>query len=234
MGIPHFISGSPDPVTIKSKFTDTLSSLQDMGFTGDNIAIAGHSLGGVMAQGYAQDNTDIKAQVLMGSTLLRSHHSINDDGTTHYDYTVPTLTIGGSKDGLMRITRVVENYWHGTTNIEDAQKDMFPTAILDGVSHMGFMSGEPPKTVKNKDLVMDCTEEDAHNEVAIAMTRFFDTHLLGKENRLGMTTTEQFADPIVEAMTLEGFYKMKDPCYAYDLVGPTDDPTCLHGAPWND
>lgn len=27
---------------------------------------------------------------------------------------------------------------------------------------------------------------------------------------------------------------MKDPCYAYDLVGPTDDPTCLHGAPWHD
>lgn len=35
-------------------------------------------------------------------------------------------------------------------------------------------------------------------------------------------------------MELEGFYKLKDPCYAYDLVGPTDDPTCWHGSPWND
>lgn len=32
-----------------------------MGFTGDNIVIAGHSLGGVMAQNYAESNTDIKA-----------------------------------------------------------------------------------------------------------------------------------------------------------------------------
>lgn len=35
-------------------------------------------------------------------------------------------------------------------------------------------------------------------------------------------------------MLLESYYKLKDPCYAYDLVGPTDDPTCWHGAPWHD
>lgn len=86
-----------------------------MGFTGDNVVIAGHSLGGVMSQNYAQDNTDIKAQVLMGSTMLRTNRSINDDdGKSNYNYTVPTLTIGGTKDGLMRMTRVTENYWTGT------------------------------------------------------------------------------------------------------------------------
>jgi hypothetical protein len=50
----------------------------------------------------------------MGATLTRDKHIINDDGTSHFNYTVPTLTLGGSKDGLMRITRVTENYWHGT------------------------------------------------------------------------------------------------------------------------
>ena len=26
---------------------------------------------------------------------------------------------------------------------------------------------------------------------------------------------------------------MKEPCYGHDLLNPTDDPTCLHGNPWN-
>lgn len=89
----------------------------------------------------------------------------------------------------MRMTRVVENYWHGTKNIEDAQKDMFPTVILDGVSHMGFLTGTPPSTVKNKDLVMDCTEEDAHNETAVAMTRFFSQQFNISPSVLEFTTT---------------------------------------------
>ena len=34
-------------------------------------------------------------------------------------------------------------------------------------------------------------------------------------------------------MTLEGNYQMKQPCFANSLVGPVNDPTCLHGSPWN-
>lgn len=33
---------------------------------------------------------------------------------------------------------------------------------------------------------------------------------------------------------MEGFYKLKDPCYYSPTVGPTDDPTCWHGAKWHD
>ena len=82
--------------------------------------IAGHSLGGVMTQMYAKDNSEIKGQILMGSVLTRDRHSINDDGTTHFDYDVPTLTIGGTKDGLMRVSRLAEAYWHQYTNLESA------------------------------------------------------------------------------------------------------------------
>lgn len=81
--------------------------------------LAGHSLGGVMAQNYAAKNTDtIKGQILMGSVLLRSWHSINEDGTTKWDYDVPTLTLGGTKDGLLRVSRVAEAYWHQYKNIQ--------------------------------------------------------------------------------------------------------------------
>jgi hypothetical protein len=49
----------------------------------------------------------------MGSALKREKHSINADGTTSFPkYSYPTLTIGGSKDGFTRISRIAENYWH--------------------------------------------------------------------------------------------------------------------------
>jgi hypothetical protein len=48
--------------------------------------------------------------MLMGSVLARDDHSLNADGTTHFDFPVPTLTMGGTKDGLMRITRMAEAY----------------------------------------------------------------------------------------------------------------------------
>ena len=62
----------------------------------------------------------------MGSTLTREHHSIQADGTTWFDYPVPTLTIGGTKDGMMRISRIAEAFWHSSKNINEDQKDLFP------------------------------------------------------------------------------------------------------------
>jgi len=115
-----------------------------------------------MAQNYANKNTDvIKGQILMGSVILRSNHSINEDGTTHFDYNVPTLTLGGTKDGLMRISRLAEAYWHSEINVEDAQKGMFPIYALEGTSHMSYMTGEAPKAVKKRDLIPDLDDKTA-------------------------------------------------------------------------
>lgn len=99
-----------------------------MGFSGDNIVMAGHSLGGAMAQNYTANNPDkIKAQVLMGSVLTREKREIRSDGTTKWNYQTPTMALGGTKDGLMRITRVAESFWHTNMNIMLDQSQMFPT-----------------------------------------------------------------------------------------------------------
>jgi pimeloyl-ACP methyl ester carboxylesterase len=125
--------------------------------------MAGHSLGGVFAQSYATDNADaIKGLILMGSVLTRGNHAINDDGTTHFDFNVPTLTMGGSKDGLMRITRVAESWWHQMENIEPAQANMFPVYGLDGATHWSFASGAAPSAVKKKDLKPEISDDVAH------------------------------------------------------------------------
>ena len=56
----------------------------------------------------------------MGSVILRNNRKINDDGTSHMDYDVPTLTLAGTKDGMSRVTRVAEAYWHQYDNVEDS------------------------------------------------------------------------------------------------------------------
>lgn len=38
---------------------------------------------------------------------------------------------------------------------------------------------------------------------------------------------------MIDAMKMEGFYGTKPPCYDHVLINRKDDPTCLHGAPWN-
>ena len=210
IGIPEFLGNTPEPLRIGADFNDTIKQLRDAGFTGDNILIAGHSLGGVMAQNYAKDHKDvIKGQVLMGSVLTRGKRDIKADGTTHYNYDVPTLTIGGTKDGLMRVSRIAESYWHSYNNIEDAQKNLFPVVALDGVSHMGFMSGEAPKAVAERDLVMDVSEANAHQDVATVMVQFMDQIIMGHQPSIDTKSTQTILAPLLEAMELEGFYGMK-------------------------
>jgi len=89
----------------------------------------------------------------MGSVLERSTVEILADGTSHFNFVTPTLTLGGTKDGLMRVSRVAESFWHTHENINSEQKDLFPVVALEGVSHMGFMSGTAPGLVEKRDLV---------------------------------------------------------------------------------
>lgn len=98
----------------------------------------------------------------MGSVLLRSYHNLTETGETLFDYPSPVLTLGGTKDGLLRVTRVAEAYYHQIENIVSSQKDMFPVVTVPGGSHMSFMSGVPPKAVYKSDLNPEISEKDAH------------------------------------------------------------------------
>jgi hypothetical protein len=196
--------------------------------------MAGHSLGGVMAQGYTKDNADkIKAQVLMGSVLTRDQRSIDKDGTTVFDYGVPTMALTGSKDGLLRISRVAESYWHTNMNINEHQADMFPTIAFEGVSHAQFMSGTPPINVRNKDLVPDVTYDVAHQLVADSMVSFFDQTIKNNRPSVDVDSSQAVLQGLIDAMIMEGYYETKPYCAQPENQINTPDPTCLKGSPWN-
>lgn len=145
------------------------------------------------------DPSMFKGQVLMSSALTRDTRSIQEDGTTLFNYSTPTLTLGGSKDGLMRVTRLAESYWHQITNINSSQDNLFPVNILEGVSSYQFAGGVPPSSIQSNDLRSDVADSDAQSLVAKHMTDFIDQTLSNTVVSADVATTE-LVTPFLEAM----------------------------------
>ena len=167
----------------------------------------------------------------MGSVLLRSTHELNDDGTTHFNYDVPTLTLGGTKDGLMRVSRLTEAYWHQAKNIESAQAGMFPVFAMEGTAHMSYMTGEPPSSVKSRDLRPDVDGSVAKSTFAGEIVKFINNIISNDFSTVDQSATESVLSGLIEGFEMEGSYNMKPPCYGHETENP-DVPTCLHGDPW--
>lgn len=90
-----------------------------------------HSLGGVMSQIYIKDKPEMfKGVIFTGSGLLANTRAILDDGTTEFSIKTPSLTLGGTKDGLFRITRGAVSYWHQITNISPKQAGLHQYVAL--------------------------------------------------------------------------------------------------------
>ena len=177
------------------------------------------------------DPSMFKGQILMSSVLLRSTRSIDkDSGSTVYDYSHPTLTIGGSKDGLMRITRVAESYWHQVTNISSEQASLFPVEVLEGVAHYQFAGGEPPSFVQKNDLRGDIDDSTARQLIGQTMASFIDD-VLTSGGSMTSAATDSYLAPFIEAMRQEGSSVMKDPCYQSDIIN-VETPSCIKGSPW--
>ena len=210
--------------------------LSSNGFDGDNWFLAGHSLGGVMTQNYltgsygGPDPSLFKGQILMSSALLRDKRSIQDDGSTLFNYSIPTLTLAGSKDGLMRITRIAESYWHQVTNINSSQANMFPVVALEGVAHYQFAGGVPPSFVQDNDLKGDVDDGSARDMVGDSIASFIG-QVMTNSVAASNDTTPGLMAPFLEGMHQEGSYVMKDACYQSDLINVPDN-KCLKGSPW--
>ena len=241
VGAPEFAFDVPEPVLIGSYVKDILKEMKEKhGYPGDQIYIAAHSLGGVMSQIYTKGKNDwIKGQILMGSVLLRDKRKINEDGETQFDYDVPTLTLNGELDGLLRISRGAESYYHQVLNIKEDQKDKYPIMALEGVSHSSFMDSTMlPSAVKSSDIKPEIDEATGYNQIGNAMVNFIQG-IEGKPYSDNAVVeqikkyTNEFMAPLIEGMKLEGSYAMKDACYDSKLVN-RDSPECLQGSAWSD
>lgn len=174
IGIPEFVFDAPEPILVgqyvESAFAELKSKYE---FPGDSYYLASHSLGGVISQMYAKGRTDIKGLILTGSVLLKNTRNITNDGSTLFDFNVPTLTLNGEIDGLLRITRGAESYYHQKINIHDSQVDKYPVIALEGMSHVSFMDHTMvPSAVQTDDINPDADEQKGFHAAATAIVAF--------------------------------------------------------------
>eukprot|EP00347_Sterkiella_histriomuscorum_P010783 403374937 len=232
VSVPQFLFDTPEPMQTGSAFNSALNEIKKAGFTGDNVFLAGHSLGGVMAQNFAPSHSNaIKGLILEGSVLLRGTRKVQTNGFTKFNFNVPTLTLCGELDGLLRITRCAESHYHQYENIDPSQKDMFPIVAFKGLSHWGFSSGPLPSNVLNNDLVGEIEQSEGHKQVASAIIGFMGKIMKASKAASLKATAEFDLKPIVDSMKLENSVYLKEPCYSQTLINIVR-PDCSKGSPW--
>lgn len=239
-GLPDFVGHMPEPLQVGSVVADGKKSLKAAGFSGSDFYVAAHSLGVGIIQNYTVKHpTEFLGQIFMGGSLIRTmRQNDNSTGLTDIVHPNPTLVLAGTKDGLYRITRNAESYWHQVQNISPHQKGQYPVVLMKGLSHASFMDDSMmPLPVKDQDLKADVSQAAGYKMVAVNAASFI-LKLRGKHAEaqavLGDFQDESasFFKPMIDAMFLEGSYNIKIPCYNKGLVNPTTPKECMSGSPW--
>ena len=111
-----------------------------------------------------------------------------------------TLTIDGTLDGLYRVTRQAESFYHFIQHGPASNVYDFPVVVYEGVSHMQFASGPPPALVKKSDLKPEVSEATAHNLTAATISLFLDVQAKtpnspAAQAALGKQTKETETEP---------------------------------------
>ena len=224
IGIPQFPLDIPEPLVLEGGIKRILEKLKEAGMNTTKVFYAGHSLGGAILQEYVKSKpTNVEGQILMGSFLSRKYRNVS--------YPVSTLTVSGELDGLCRVTRIMEEYFHRITQSSGAPFK-FPVVVIEGMNHFEFASGTMPLLVKERDLKAEISFDVAHNQVASYISYFISAHF-GNSTAEALLTkaveaTGVFVQPLITAYHMEGSYHFKEPCY--------DNPPsslCTLSCPWS-
>jgi len=184
--------------------------------------------------------------ILLGAFLSRRFRSGGsfDAEAPQYAYPVPVLTVGGTLDGLARVTRIAEASHTHIAMASDpwAAGLRLPVTLVEGMSHMQFASGRAPRHIVERDLLPEVSQHDAHRAVAEDMAAFFACVLEENYGALERRVRESSAlvRPLIEALKLEGYHHFLPPCQcrSRDEFGGFKYSTCRRrpgcqgGSPW--
>ena len=228
VAIPEVPLGLASNLTLKAPVENIIEQIKELGFSGDKIVLAGHSLGGAAAQELFLERGDFDSLILMASFVSRKNRLKLTDS--------PVLTIAGELDGLTRVSRIAESFYHEILSKKDQDqiRSKHPIAVIEGMNHMQFASGHKPILVRKRDLKAEIPESLAHKKVASLVASFLENRtdpseqsantLLNASNR-----AESLLSPIVKSMELEGSYHLKKTCADGSLKKGED---CWKGSPW--
>lgn len=251
VAIPAFPLDTPEPVVIGSGMKRAIASLRAAGLPASApVAVAAHSLGGVMLQDWTYKNHEqVVAQLLMGSTLLRKYRN----GSVADNYPVPTMMMSGTLDGLFRVTRQAESFYHYVTDHTKPVAE-FPVTVFEGVAHWSFGSGPAPGLVHSHDLKPEVDEDAAHAMLGRVAADFLSSIITGNDTAIAgvaaaVESSAPIIAPIVAALQSEGFIHLDQPACNTDYPLPpncpayprypsgqqkgTNPPHCTCGTPWS-
>ena len=205
-----------------------LDAMKQMGMNTTIVFLAGHSQGGIVLEDYVDTSSSaVSGLILMGSFLQRKYKNSS--------FPVPTLTINGELDGLCRVTRSMESYYHWILHSDNMTKSMtqYPVVVIPGMNHFEFASGDPPLLVKERDLKAEISVDMAHSTVATLINVFIEIQLGNDTRKMHLVQavedTGMFIQPLLKAYEREGFYHFIPPCY-----DQTPSSNCTVGCPWTE
>lgn len=243
VGIPKFIGNSPIPRETGLVVDQAIREMEQAGMPKtQNIFFIAHSVGGIAIQKYLKSFPDLaKGQILMGSFLGKGNFStFNAQGKIEIQYETPTLTIGGTLDGLARITRIAAAFWYQQVNLsKPTDIEDFPVAVIEGASHMQFASGEATSYVADFDLKPTTEEVTVHKEVSDLVYNFISSRL--PEIKVSSHSSflsekrqqaQHILQPLLDSLLLEGYNGFKPACYNRAEDNTRTDPKCTAYSPW--
>lgn len=233
------ILNTPNPLTIGEDIARIVSIMERVGGVNNRTAVwayGAHSLGGQMLQLFLANNTipgaHPAALALYGSYITRQYRSPNDSVPA---YPVPVLSMAGELDGLARVSRFAEAYWHQQVAADPANHNAYPVFIVPGMTHGQFCSfnGTAPGIISIFDLQPEVDTPTAQAEAA-ALTAAFLQGILGNNAtavaavEAAQAETGAFLAPLLSALEYEAYYNLLPPCY-----DNPPSPACNVGCPFS-
>ena len=121
--VPKVPFDAANPLTVESAFLLGQEALREAGFQGDTIFLGGHSLGSAFLH-----QIDLPKSVA-GLVYLGGFPPRKDD--KDMSASLPSLTIAGALDGLVRVSRIAESYHACITN--EGAKLRNPVVLVEGM-----------------------------------------------------------------------------------------------------
>mmetsp|Transcript_16422 Transcript_16422/g.30967 ORF Transcript_16422/g.30967 Transcript_16422/m.30967 type:complete len:559 (+) Transcript_16422:38-1714(+) len=203
------------------KVEDMLKKMEAAGMKADRKVLMGHSLGAVGCQFYGAGSGQGKmdAMILTGATVLRKYRNSTK--------LPPTLTLDGDLDGLMRITRQAEAYFHQVTKMGGPEQSLDrPVILLEGLNHWSFSSGDLPSNVKKNDIRAEVSVSEGHATIGQSVADYFSA-LFGGDKAAAQSIsaavkkTGELLAPVLSALELEGYRYLNPPCNSDFPTNPT-------------
>lgn len=114
---------------------------------------------------------------------------------------IPILVLAAELDGLNRVSRFAESYYHTDVNINSQQKNKFTSVLIRGMNHAQFanVDSKQPDFIMKNDLKAERQQDDNLEAVANIITSKFSNHYEFEIAHL-LSETKTFMATFIDAM----------------------------------